>query len=348
MAFQTLGSQTVFNATSAGTGNFVVASAFSGGHTPEQANVTDGKTYTYYAQSADGSQWESGSGAYSISTHTLARTTIGGNSNGDTNPVNFTAAPIVYVFSSSSSTLEPVIPRGYLSGLTLSTAGSSATFSVASGLAVDSTAADFTQLLASINKTTSGWAAGTGNGALDTSTIANSTWYHAFLIKRPDTKAVDVLISLSATAPTLPANYTLFRRIGSMKTDGSGNWVAFNQNGDEFLWMAPVADASNVNFSNVTLSQTLTVPLGIRVNAIFSALLVSSGATHILFYALDAGTQASSTNNLSLASNAITQVGSIFNVRINTSAQIGVVGDGAGGSFYIGTQGWIDTRGRLA
>ena len=59
---------------------------------------------------------------------------------------------------------------------------------------------------------------------MDTGSVANNTWYHVHLIKRPVTGVVDVLFSLSATAPTLPTSYTIFRRIGSMRTDGSARW----------------------------------------------------------------------------------------------------------------------------
>jgi hypothetical protein len=111
MGFQQLAGLIAFNATSIGTGNFVVASAYTGCMVPEQANVIDGKVYTYYAQSPDGTQWEQGSGAYSVLTHTLARTTVTGTSNGDTNTVNFAVTPpIVWVFPSSSASLETFQP----------------------------------------------------------------------------------------------------------------------------------------------------------------------------------------------------------------------------------------------
>ena len=128
-----------------------------------------------------------------------------------------------------------VILPGYISGLQLSTAGSSSTFGIAVGTASNTTALSYMALSSAYTKTTSSWTVGTGNGALDTGTIANNTWYHAFLIQRTDTGVVDVLVSLSPTSPTLPASYTLFRRIGSMKTDGSAHWTKFVQNGDEFL-----------------------------------------------------------------------------------------------------------------
>src|SRR4051812_24392581 len=87
------------------------------------------------------------------------------------------------------------IPRGYLAGLTLATAGSSSAFQVAMGVATSDDATTSMQLTA-FSKTTSAWVAGSGSGALDTGTIANSPWYHVFEIARVDsTPAVDILIS---------------------------------------------------------------------------------------------------------------------------------------------------------
>lgn len=116
-------------------------------------------------------------------------------------------------------------PRSYLAGLTLSTAGGSGTMSIAAGFAVDSTNV-YGMSLSAFTKTTSSWALGTGNGGLDTGTIANSTWYYFYLIQRVDTKVVDVIFSLSASVPTYPANYTVCRRIGEGLTDGSAHWIS--------------------------------------------------------------------------------------------------------------------------
>ena len=112
------------------------------------------------------------------------------------------------------------VPQGYLFGLTMSTAGASTTMTIAAGIATDSTGVRMMKLVSAISKTTSAWAAGTAAGGLDTGAIAASTWYHFFEIMNPATGAVDVLFSLSATAPTMPTGYTLFRRIGSMLTNG--------------------------------------------------------------------------------------------------------------------------------
>lgn len=104
--FPNLQTPVCFNATTFGIGNFVVASAVTGYVVPESANVTDGKAYNYYARSLDGSIFEFGNGVYTIASHTLARTTIFANSNGDTSPVDFALAPIVYVFPSPTAKLE--------------------------------------------------------------------------------------------------------------------------------------------------------------------------------------------------------------------------------------------------
>lgn len=102
-----------FNATIPGLGDFVVLSAALGGAVPELSNVVDGNVYGYYAQSFDSlgvqTGWESGSGIYTVSTHSLKRTTITANSNGDTNPVNFPLAPIVNVYANGAKTLEPAL-----------------------------------------------------------------------------------------------------------------------------------------------------------------------------------------------------------------------------------------------
>jgi hypothetical protein len=128
------------------------------------------------------------------------------------------------------NTFDQTLISGYLSGLTLSTAGASATFGIAAGAANDTASGGMMTLASAYTKTTSSWVVGTGNGALDTGAIANSTWYHVYLIKRIDTGVVDILISGSATSPTMPTGYTLaphwrdedqrLRAVDRVHTDG--------------------------------------------------------------------------------------------------------------------------------
>lgn len=94
MAVNSFLNRCYFAATSSGTGDFVVSAAVTGYMTPAQSGAGDGATYGYFAQSADLSQWEVGVGTYTVSTTTLARTTVSLSSNSNAK-VSFSAAPNV-------------------------------------------------------------------------------------------------------------------------------------------------------------------------------------------------------------------------------------------------------------
>jgi|GEM_PF-1700523 len=242
--------------------------------------------------------------------------------------------------------------RSYLAGLTLSAAGSTATFGIAAGIAMDSTNANMMTLASAYTKTTSAWAVGSGNGAIDTGAIANTTWYHVYLIQRIDTGVTDILFSLSASSPTMPTNYTLFRRIGSMRTDGSAQWVKFSQLGDEFLWSVAFGDVAVSNLGTSATLYTLTVPTGVQVNALFRAAF-KNGAVNVVGIVTspdesDQGTAAATgmgTFNGPVLGNYTIAT---LNVRTNTSAQIRARSDTASSTFNVSTYGWVDSRGRYA
>lgn len=242
--------------------------------------------------------------------------------------------------------------RGYISGLTLSAAGGSATFGIAAGIATDSTNAAMMNLASAYTKTTSSWAVGTGNGSLDTGSIANATWYHVYLIERLDTGVTDILTSTSASSPTLPTNYTVFRRIGSMLTDGSAHWVKFVQLGNDFLLSTPVSDISVVNLGNTGTLYTLTVPLGIQVDAEWRAFALNAIAgTQILLSSPDETdvTPGNVTGNVTIriaVDNSLSAgTGAI---RTNTSSQIRARSNSASTTLGLVTSGWIDSRGQNA
>lgn len=76
-------------------------------------------------------------------------------------------------------------------------------------------------------------AAAAGENGLDTGVLAGSTWYAVWIIYNQTTQAVAGLLSLSATAPTLPAGYTHKARVGWIRTDGTANKypLSFTQEG---------------------------------------------------------------------------------------------------------------------
>lgn len=242
--------------------------------------------------------------------------------------------------------------RSYLSGLGTSTAGSSATFSVAVGEAADSTNTVLLQLATAISKTTSAWALGTAVGGLDTGAIANSTWYHAYLIRRPDTGVVDLVFSTSATAPTLPASYTQYRRIGALRTNGSAQWTSFVQDGDFFQWLAPTLDVNSTSAGTAAVTRTLTSPLGVNVRALLNVYMAAGGAGEAVYVSDLAVTDLAASNSTSPLNTMLvggsTNTSAQIMVRTNTSAQIRTRQNVGGASeiLRLATLGWYDTRGR--
>ena len=251
-------------------------------------------------------------------------------------------------------------PRSYLAGLGMSTAGSSATMTIAAGQSTDTTNTVIMQRSAAIAKTTGSWSVGTAAGGLDTGTIANATWYHFYQIMRPDTGVVDVLFSTSATTPTMPANYIFKRRIGAGLTDGSAQWVLFSQIGDEFLWSASVLDVSANNPGNAAVSRTLTVPTGVAVWALVNWAITnaSTGVTPFtLVSSLDQADAAPATataplynfgGNIQAAANSTARGWGQMWTRTNTSAQVRTRLDAsdANVTIYGATLGWRDRRGQ--
>lgn len=109
----------------------------------------------------------------------------------------------------------------FFSELAVSATGRSATVTVSYAALVLSDGAGNYALDTNVSGGTINTAS-TGAGGLDTGTLAASTWYSVWRIAQPGgTKSW--LISLSATAPTMPSGYTLKTRIGWIRTDGTAN-----------------------------------------------------------------------------------------------------------------------------
>lgn len=276
-----------------------------------------------------------------------ARTALGAGSVGNT---VFTAA------TKADAQAAIGVSRGWIAGLTMSTAGSSTTLTVAAGQAADSTAAVLIELASSIAKTTSAWAVGSTNGGkLSAAAIANNTWYYFYLIRRPDTGVVDVGFDVSATTPTLPTNYTQYRYIGAALTNGSAQWVKFFQSGDKFLWDAPVIDVSAASAGTSAVTRTLTSPRKIvtallTVNATVGGAVPSETVLISPLYMTDAAPANVSSPGSSLSVPNSQTLTTQIEVETNASAQVrSRQTDGSVNStMRIITRGWVDSRGRDA
>jgi len=243
----------------------------------------------------------------------------------------------------------PLALRGYIAGLMLSAIGGT-TFNITAGVASDSTYADVLELTSAWSKGNGAWSAGNTGGALDTGAYVGGSWYHVFIIKNPTTGAVDILTSASATAPTMPSGYTLFRRIGSLLAASSSSFTAFTQLGDEFLWATPAADVSVSNLGTTATLYQLTVPTGVQVIARMRGTFNNATTfTGVLINSPDETTAFANSPNgniLGFVSVANVACGFVTDTRTNTSGQIRAVASAASMSLKVATYGWIDRRGR--
>jgi hypothetical protein len=253
------------------------------------------------------------------------------------------------ITTSGTLALDPVYLRGYISGLTLSNDGvtPNTVLDIAAGVATDVSQLSIMSLASAYTKTTGSWAVGTGNGALDTGTIGAASWYHVFLIQRSDTGVVDVLFSLSATAPTMPTNYNRKRRIGSFKTAAS-NIVPFTQIGNKFYWTTVIVDGSASSVGTSRITPVLTVPTGVVVDAMINVLAYGPSSASVWFgpiFVADAAPSlgaAPGTTVFTGLSTASYSSGPALLIPTNTSAQIAIRSSVAASLFYLYTNGWVD------
>jgi hypothetical protein len=155
----------------------------------------------------------------------------------------------------------------------------------------------------------------------------------------------------------MPTNYTLKRRIGSMKTNGSSQWVKFIQVGDRFRWDTPQLDVSNQSFAAYT-NVTLSVAPGVRCVA-FGNVAAGTGPSFINIRPTDANdgvptniaaaTTASPLSSIGIQATGATPVAVTGQWRelTDTSAQV-AIGGNTTAATYLTTAGWEDTRGRVS
>lgn len=176
-------------------------------------------------------------------------------------------------------------PPGHIQGLTYinSTGDATNDITIAVGTCEDSTGV-YPMKLASVltKQLDAAWAVGTNQGGLDTGAIGNNDYY-IHLIARPDTNVVDVLYSLSATAPTMPANYTYRRLFGFIKRV-AGAIVLFHTyemsgGGLLFKWNAPTRDVNLIaTLTTARRTDPVKVPLLFSVMSILRVEIADASA----------------------------------------------------------------------
>lgn len=122
---------------------------------------------------------------------------------------------------------SPVTTHAAQSGfrnLALNANGTSAAVTITADELVLSNGSGLLSLARNVNTSVS--TAASGVGGLDTGSIAASTWYAVWVISNGST--ISGLISLSGTAPVMPAGFNLRALVGWIRTDASVNRFPLN------------------------------------------------------------------------------------------------------------------------
>lgn len=193
-----------------------------------------------------------------------------------------------------------------------------------------------------------------GNGYQGGTTLPNSSTIHFYVIATAsDTSWTSSFASLSLT-PTLPGSFTKYRRIFSLKTNGSGVPIAYTAveylGGSTLNWLATqTQDVSVVNLSTSRTLYTLNVPGGVKVQPLIRA--SSTSGAYVILTSPDETDVAPATSYTAAPQFDLQNTVSVANTLVpktilttNTSAQIGARASAGSTSLDITTAGWIDFR----
>lgn len=264
-------------------------------------------------------------------------------------------APVV---NAAGDQLEYWTPSTYIAGLELANNATDANYDIdiAVGEATDSTDAYVMKLTSAMTKQLDAtWAAGTNQGGLFSGTIAATTWYHVFLIRKDSDGSIDAGFDTSVSAANIPTGYTAYRRIGSVYTDATPYIIAFHQYGDEFWWDSTQQDYTASSVAATAFAQAFSVPSGVNVLGHFAAVGKSSTTSGVFYSLLPGNTTETTTSSYNqVVANTDTNSGNgrdnVGNVDLvtDTSSQIYIVASGVNGShtLWVGTRGWKDPRGK--
>jgi hypothetical protein len=241
-----------------------------------------------------------------------------------------------------------VVLPNYIGGLTLSNdvAHPQTYIDVGAGGATSDDGTVFMNLGTVLSKFMGSFVPGNLSGCMDTGTVpAVNTWYHVYLITRTDLGLVDVLVSTSPTSPVMPTYYGKKRRIGSIKTDASANIIPFIQNGDDFIWTAPVLDNSNVALSTTGQLFKVSVPSGLKIKATLRVTALGTANGLIAITSPDE-TNAGSMAQLPFYASPVYSAAQL-ELFTNVNSQIFAKASTAlANGFWFSASGWRDNRGK--
>ena len=233
------GTTTLSSANSSST-NYTVTFPIGSGYNLESVNtvpvVTGTPTSSTYLR-GDG-QWATPAGAGTVSGPNSSTNGYVPTWNGTSgtallagNPLASTATANALVQANSSGVVDisfvPFVPANFFSGLKI-VAGSSTTLTVAAS-AVTMTNASGAGLSKPLSSTVS--ISSTGLNALDTGTVAASTWYYVWAVSNGTTTGVVLSTSSATPNAAITATYPYYARVGAVRVGGSSVLVSSIQYG---------------------------------------------------------------------------------------------------------------------
>lgn len=230
------------------------------------------------------------------------------------------------------------------SALTLSATGVNANVAITANEILLRAASGAAQVMSSVSITIN--TASTGANGLDTGTLSISTWYAVWVIWNGTTTAG--LISLSATAPTLPSGYTHKARVGWIRTDGTANKypLAFNQKGNRAQYAIAGALTAYPQMFFGTTSGAQAVAVGSFCPTTAGAIALSwgvagTGSGASIAIGPSAAAAVATASGFSYIASSSTSFSGINNCSmILESSNIYV--NSSNGNGFIGCTGWED------
>lgn len=136
---------------------------------------------------------------------------------------------------------------------------------IAVGTCLDSTLTNSMTLSSAMTKQLDAtWAAGTGNGGRFAGTMAVSTWFHVFAIRKDSDGSTDAGFDTSVTAANIPAGYTDYRCLGSVYVNSGGTIDQFIHTWQDktFKWSAKTQTQASWQVPTTATLTTMDVPTG--------------------------------------------------------------------------------------
>jgi hypothetical protein len=227
--------------------------------------------------------------------------------------------------------------EGFITGLIMSPDTDTAhDINITPGRAADSTGTVYIELTSEITKqidVATGWVVGNDQAGLaDAVVLGTNQWIHVYLIMHAD-GTVDAGFDNSASASQLltDSGYTYYRRIGSVKTDGSSNIIDFDcydvSGTRSFRWTTPPADYSGVPSTTRALT-TLSTPTGVRTDAVIKVMIQAASGPSLACYfrvyptdGLDLALSAAATTVYSRGAGFMAD-SAVLKIRTDTNAQV--------------------------